>query len=145
LYQIYRDAGLIIQNEFGRQVMYEPEYTPPHEPIFVTDSFCTIPEMASAIERVITSLPRTETKPTAKVRTVISLEDMMTKLRRRIETQMSTRFSELRAREKDHTTVIVSFLAILELFKQGNIIITQAKRFDDIELELESPITPRYY
>jgi len=70
---------------------------------------------------------------------------MMEKLKRRIEQQLQTKFSDIRATETDHKNVIISFLAILELFKQGNIIITQTKRFDDINLELRKSETPRYY
>ncbi len=144
-YQIYRDAGLHLQNDFGKQIMYEPEYVPPRDPIFSPDTFCNTTELQAALHRVITSLPKFETKPTATVRPTISLEDMMEKLKRRIEQQMRTKFSEIRARETDHKNVIVGFLAILELFKQGNIIITQSKRFEDIHMELDRPHTPRYY
>jgi chromatin segregation and condensation protein Rec8/ScpA/Scc1 (kleisin family) len=41
--------------------------------------------------------------------------------------------------------VIVGFLAILELVKQGNILVRQAGKFDDIEIEMEEGSTPRYY
>ena len=50
-----------------------------------------------------------------------------------------------RAEATEHKTVIVGFLAILELFKQGNVLVTQAGRFHDIEIELEQGSTPRYY
>lgn len=145
LFQIYRDAGLLLQSSFGKQVMYEPEYVPPRDAIFAPDALCTSTELQAAMYRVIAALPKFETKPTAKVRPTISLEEMMEKLKRRIEQQMQTKFSEICARETDHKNVIVSFLAILELFKQGNILITQAGRFDDIHLELDRPKTPRYY
>lgn len=58
---------------------------------------------------------------------------------------MHTRFSDIRATETEHKNVIVGFLAILELFKQGNLIITQTTRFEDITLERERADTPKYY
>ena len=70
---------------------------------------------------------------------------MINKLQIRIEKQMFTKFSDIRASEPEHKNVIVGFLAILELFKQGNVIITQSGRFDDIHMELEKANTPRYY
>lgn len=144
-YQLYRDAALELQTRFGTQNAYEPEYTPPREPIFKTDNYCTVNELKEAMYRVLTNLPKNEPKPTAKVRPTISLEDMMTKLQSRIERQMQTRFSDIRASETEHKNVIVGFLAILELFKQGNILITQNSRFSDIHLELERAKTPKYY
>lgn len=144
-YQLYRDAALPIQALFGTQNMYEPEYTPPREPFFSPDEFCSTAALEEAMYRVLTSLPKNEKKPTVRVKPTISLEDMMLKLQKRIEKQIKTSFSEIRAREPEHKTIIVGFLAILELFKQGNIIVTQNGKFEDIHLELKQTDTPRYY
>ncbi|MCA9358134.1 segregation/condensation protein A [Candidatus Kaiserbacteria bacterium] len=144
-YQIYRDVGLTLQSRFGHQKSYEPEFTPPRNPLFAPDHYSSLTELEAAMYRVLSALPKTESKPVAKVRPTISLEEMMDKLQRRIENQMRTKFSEIRAGETEHKNVIVSFLAVLELFKQGNMIITQNNRFDDIEIELDRASTPRYY
>lgn len=144
-YQLFRDIAVQIQTRFGKQSMYEPEYTPPREPTFTVDKYCATHELQEAMHRVLINLPRSISTPTAKVKPTISLEDMMSKLQKRIENQMKTRFSDIRATETEHKNVIVGFLAILELFKQGNLIITQTKRFDDIHLELERTSTPKYY
>ena len=98
------------------------------------------------MHRVLTELPQPEApKPKVQVKPTISLEEMMLRLQRRIETQLQTKFSELRAGETEHKNVIVGFLAILELCKQGTVLVRQAVRFDDIEIELEKQGTPRYY
>lgn len=145
LYQIYRDIAQSIQTEFGSRMMYEPEYTPPRDPLFHPDEFCTISALTEAMERAITNLPKPVVKQSAKVRPTISLEQMMDSLRTRIERQMKTSFFEMRNGETEHKNVIVGFLAILELFKQGNLIITQVDRFYDIEIELDQAAIPRYY
>lgn len=144
-YQVYRDAGAILQTRFGKTNAYEPEFTPPRDPLFAPDQFCGVDELSAALSRVLSALPKAEIKQTAKVRPTISLEEMMEKLRRRIETQILTKFSEIRASETEHKNVIVGFLALLELFKQGNMIITQTHRFDDIKIESDRTSTPRYY
>ncbi|MEK7638850.1 MAG: ScpA family protein [Patescibacteria group bacterium] len=145
LYQLYREVALDLKSQFGRSLQYEPEYVPPRNPIFLPDRFCAESELLAAMERVLINLPRTEKLATAKVRPAITLEEMMEKLQRRIEQQIKTRFSEIRAKEPGRKNVIVGFLAILELFKQGTVLITQIKRFDDIEIELERSHTPKYY
>ena len=145
LYQIYRDIAQSLQNEFGSKMMYEPEYTPPRNPVFLPDNFCTIPALIEAMERAITNLPKPVVKQTAKVKPMISLEEMMTGLRKRIERQMKTSFFEMKRNEPERKHLIVGFLAILELFKQGNLIVTQVERFYDIEIELDRAATPRYY
>jgi segregation and condensation protein A len=145
LYQIYRDIAQSLQNEFGSKMMHEPEYTPPRNPVFLPDDFCSTAALAEAMERAITNLPKPVIRQVAKVRPTISLEDMMANLRKRIERQIKTSFFEMKGRESERKNVIVGFLAILELFKQGNLIITQIDRFYDIEIELDKAATPRYY
>jgi chromatin segregation and condensation protein Rec8/ScpA/Scc1 (kleisin family) len=113
--------------------------------VFLPDDFCTIPALIEAMERAITNLPKPVVKQTAKVKPMISLEEMMTNLSKRIERQIKTSFFEMRGNEPERKNVIVGFLAILELFKQGNLIITQIDRFYDIEIELDKAATPRYY
>lgn len=144
-YQVYRDIAMVLQTRFGTSNSYEPEYQPPKEPVFMPDEHCQTSVLTEAMRSVLTQLPKDEPKPAARVRPTVSLESMITKLQNRIEQRMRTRFSELRSTETEHKNVIVGFLAILELFKQGNIIITQEGRFTDIELELERQQTPRYY
>jgi segregation and condensation protein A len=144
-YQIYRNASLSLQEIFGKKSMYQPEFAPPRDPLFIPDTFCSTNELEEAMHRILTSLPKTEHKPTAKLRPTISLEDMMQKLQSRIESQMRTRFSEITAVETERKNVIVSFLAVLELFKQGNLIITQEVNYDDIYIEMDKTNTPKYY
>lgn len=146
LYQIFRDASHDIYANFGNHMLYEPEYTPPRQPLFMPDDLCSLEALGDSLERVITNLPvEAPKKQLAKVRQVISLEEMMQSLQRRIERHVRTSFFEMRREAPEHKTVIVGFLAILELFKQGNVLITQVTRFEDIEIELEKGDTPRYY
>jgi segregation and condensation protein A len=144
-YQVYRDISLQLQARFGKTTSYTPEFTPPNEPVFMPDTHCSISALQDAMQEVLTALPKVEVKPVAKLKPTVSLENMMDKLRKRIETQVLTKFSDIRAREPEHKNVIVGFLAILEIFKQGNIIITQANRFEDIHMELDKQGIPKYY
>lgn len=146
LYQIYRQVATILKEDFGKQQMYEPEFVPPRATVFLPDSYCNSEALASAMEGVIVGLPKEQpTKQIAKVRPVISLEEMMNNLRVRIEKQLHTSFFDINRQEPERKVVIVGFLAILELFKQGNVIITQVEKFEDIKMELDRGVTPKYY
>ncbi len=145
LYQIIRDAALPLQTQFGAHTLYAPQFTPPSVTVFVPDTFCTLHSLHEAILQVITELPTKEEPKKATVKVIISLEEMMTRLESRIRANIKTKFSDLHAGEVERKVVIVSFLALLELFKQGNLLINQAERFSDIEIELEQQTVPRYY
>jgi len=143
--QLYKDAAVPVVQQFDQTVLHEAQYAPPREPLFVTDRYCQIPELQLALGRVLDALPK-EKAPQVKatVRPTISLEDMMSNLQRRVERQFTLRFSELRRTEPEHKNVIVGFLAILELFKQGDVLVLQETRFADIHIEKEKATVPSY-
>lgn len=144
-YQIYRDAGMSLASVWGKSRLYAPKFVAPRQAVFVPDTWCTLGELHDAMQRVLQNLPKKEIKPKVQVKQTITLEEMMMSLKRRIESQIKTKFSDIRAEATEHKMVIVGFLAILELFKQGNVLVTQLGRYEDIEIELEQGGAPRYY
>lgn len=144
-YQIYRDAGMYLSSIFGQNVLYSPKFVAPKEALFIPDDFCTPEALQEAMWSVLQNLPKKEIKPKVQVKQTISLEEMMVNLQKRIQTQIKTKFSQIRAEAPEHKTVIVGFLAILELFKQGDVLVTQLGRFEDIEIELEKGGAPKYF
>ena len=144
-YQIIRDSALVLQELFGKQVAYGSQFTPPAVAVFVPDEYCTLGNLRDAMEEALTDLPKKESPTKAQIKVIISLEEMMAKLEDRISHNLLVRFSELHAGETERKVVIVGFLAILELFKQGNLLLRQPERFSDIEIEREQGQTPSYY
>lgn len=144
-YAIIRQGAEVILRDFGKQIAAGRGYAPDTEPLFVTDSFTTVEALRLAMGEVLQNLPRKEVKPRVQVRKVISLEEMIDKLEQRIRREMKLRFSDLMGEEKEKPNLIVGFLAVLESVKQGSIMVAQAGRFADIEIEIERTSTPRYY
>ncbi len=144
-YKIIRDVAMPLQTMFGKSILYAPQFHKPSVQIFVPDHLCSISALHGAIIDTLANLPKKEEPKQANIKATISLEEMMTRLENRIRQNLHTRFSELHAGEVEKRVVIVSFLAILELFKQGNLIVTQVERFSDIDIELDRGETPRYY
>lgn len=144
-YQIYRTVAEGLAAQFGQSSMYAPQFQPPKEAIFAPDEYCNLSALRAAMEGVLNDLPKKEEKAKAQVKATISLEDMMIRLQNRITQNLQVRFSELHQGETERKVVIVGFLAILELFKQGNLLVTQTKHYADIEIELDRGQTPSYY
>ena len=144
-YAIFRQGAETVMQEFGTNVAHEKQYVPDKNPLFVTDKFTTVNSLQAAIGDVLVNLPRKEVKPKVRVKKVISLDEMINRLETRIRNEMKLRFSELMEDETEKPTMIVGFLAVLESVKQGSIMVAQAGRFADIEIEVENTSTPRYY
>lgn len=144
-YQIFRNAAVGLQQQFGTNRLYAAQFHPPKDPLFVVDSYCQTAELHATMLSILNDLPQKPKTDQATIKVVISLEDMMHRLEQRIRQQLKVRFSDLHAGETEKKVIIVGFLAVLELFKQGNLIVHQGGRFDDIEIELETADTPQYY
>ena len=145
LYQLFRDIAVTIQKDFGVRVMYERSFIPTRDPIFLPDAFTTLPILTNAIKSIISTLAVKPFKAEARVQKVISLEEMITTLEDRILKQVKMRFSDLIKNDPDHKTKIVSFLAVLELVKQGFVSVRQEGRFDEIHIEKDGVSIPRYH
>jgi len=145
LYTIFRRQGRILQDQFGSAIMYVPHLDVRSEPIFSPHKGITIRSIRQAIQGVLRALPQRELVPKVVVDKVVSLEETIVKLVERLTKNLSLSFKEFAGTSKDEKIqVIISFLAMLELVKQGVLAVTQDKLFSDIQMETTNLSTPRY-
>lgn len=103
-------------------------------PVFSPSKKMTLEDFRQWIGDVLKSFPKKEMIPQVFIKKVISLEETIEALLERIKTGMEVTlsgFSGERGRE-NRVHVIISFLAILELLKQGIISVKQDSHFSDI-------------
>lgn len=142
--KIYRAAAAVLEKSWlSTPSAAHVGQTP--EPVFAPDSATAAAPLKEAIERVLMLFPKPQALRTAVVKTVISLEEMIVRLTERIGSQLRMSFKEFSGQGKAaKDDIIVSFLALLELIKQGIIKAEQEGAFGDIALESESVSTPTY-
>lgn len=143
VYQEIKRLSLGIKEKFGRELLFAPEPRP-REPIFSPDQTLTVANLLAGIRDVLNSLPKQESLPKAVVAKVISLEEMIDNLTERVNNSLRMSFKEFNRGSANRTHVIVSFLAMLEMVRQGIIRVTQEKLTDDIMMETDKVVTPRY-
>ena len=148
LYAKVKELANGLKNIFGKQIIFEK--TPNKNPIIVfsPDSKTDTDNLLLALERVIESLPKKEVIPKVVVRKVISLEEMIERLAERISRASKINFKEFhntkgRMTYEKKVSIIIGFLAMLELVKRGAIRVTQEGR-GEIEMENEAVGTPMY-
>ena len=145
IYQRIKDASVHIQKMFGKEMLFAPEQSRVREPVFSPHASMTLLSLAQAIKDALKALPKKESIPTAVVKKVISLEEMIDTLTQRITSGLRMKFSEFSSTHKEErVNVIVSFLAMLELVKQGIIHVSQENTFGDIHMETKEIGVPRY-
>lgn len=144
-YQRIKEASRNISDRFGTTMLFArntPKYA---EPVFSPDKETSKEGLGAAIRRVLANLPQKEIIPETIVRKVVSLEEMINSLAKRIQASLKMSFSEFaKIGRTDRVNVAVSFLAMLELVKQGVIDVVQDGHFADIKMESRDPGVPRY-
>ena len=78
-------------------------------------------------------MPKKEKVESTKIKKVIKLEEIINNLSERIQSSFRLSFNEFSNKSKaEKVNVIVSFLALLELVKQGIVLAKQDNHFEDI-------------
>jgi segregation and condensation protein A len=144
IYERMRELSGRIKPMFGKNILFARGERK-LDPVFSPDEEMTVPNLFAAAMRVLQNLPKKEFLPKVIVDKVISLEEMIGNLTKRVSDNLKMSFREFSGAGKaQRVHIIVSFLAMLELVKQGVINVTQERHFDDISMETESVGVPKY-
>jgi len=109
--------------------------------------------LAEALARVLSAREAVEALPTASVKPLVTIEEMMNQLSARVQSAMTLSFKEFAPFDsaqgkwspEQRVDVIVSFLALLELMKQGIVAAEQRDTHGDIRIShTAASATPRY-
>lgn len=143
LYEKMRDAARELGKIFGRSVLL-PAGEKEAEPIFAPSKDMTLDALASALSSALAALEKVEELPETRVKTTITIEEMMDSLLKRVQSALTISFKDFSGGVGGKVEVIVSFLALLELFKQGSIDAAQHANFGDIRITNTSTSVPHY-
>jgi segregation and condensation protein A len=147
LYQIIRDAAHGLPDALRTPYLYEVS-APEPEPLFLPDMSVTAQSLRTAAQTLMEGFPQLTHMPQVQVRKIISLEEMIQNMATRVSSAFRTTFREFTKSSKGADEqevrhhVIVSFLALLELVKQG--ILKATQEGEDISMESDSVSTPSY-
>lgn len=101
--------------------------------------------LAAALARLIAAREEVRSLPTARVKPLITIEEMMDRLAKRVQSALTLSFKEFSKNSKERIEVIISFLALLELVKRGAVAAEQHEMHGDIRIKHAAPASiPRY-
>ncbi len=146
LFQLIKEAARGLGRGLDGAPLW-PQTPLPPDVLFVPDKKATPGELMAAARRLIDEFPAAAALPKVAVEKAISLEEMIDRLAHRVSAAMQLSFREFSGHGKPGAAkrdIVVSFLALLELVKQGIIRATQNEPFSDITLEGSSVSTPSY-
>jgi len=146
IYKFIRDVSGAIKNIYGKNPMFARESFANLDALFgVKPANLSLENVLEAARSVISFFPEEESLPQVKIGRIIKLEEKISELAQRIQDNIRTCFSDFSDRNKYgksqeelndmKTEIIVSFLALLELVKQGIAIADQENAFGDINVK----------
>jgi len=136
IYQLFVEASKEVHTRwvapFRGYTRVEPPRIPEHIPL---PANLTITSWNTAIKKLLDRLKPPKPLPQTKIDKTVSLKETMHRLKKILEIEERARFSDIIGKHASKTERIISFLAILEMVKQREILITQEHVFTDIHIE----------
>ncbi len=143
-YEKVREAARELARLYGKRVMVRAGWRPP-EVVFAPSNDLSTSALAEAYVRVLAARETVEELPEARVKSLVTIEEMMDRLAKRVQSSLSLSFKDFAGSAKEKVEVIVSFLALLELVKQGAVGVEQFDTHGDIRIShTASAAVPRY-
>jgi segregation and condensation protein A len=147
IYKLIKGTEPFVQEKFGKNIaFYRQESKKNSTIVFSANEQISKENLFNNILKVIQNLPKTEIKPKAIIQKIISLEEMISKLIDRVQTNLSMSFKDFSNFGKaEKVNIVIGFLAMLELVKQGAIEVEQQTKFGDIKMQTKNLNMPKYY
>ncbi len=144
LFELYSNLSLHIKNNFGKRIIFAPQERKHTNVVFLPDNQISKESMMTFASELLNKMPVKSIHPEVEIKKVISIEEMIDKLKDRIEKSLSMNFREFSGvgnavSREEKVTVIVGFLAMLELVREGILHVIQDNNFEDIQIEKHIP------
>ncbi len=145
LHQYYKHKAALLKRMFGASILFSQVPKKQTTIVFAPDKKTNLASLKEAIVNVILNMPQPKVVAHTTVRKVMSLEEAIVSLTDRIGRHLKLNFKEFAGVGKqEKVAVVVHFLAMLELVKQGVIQVHQERPFHDIQMESSIVGVPRY-
>ena len=135
LYELFNKLGFHVKENFGKEIIFAPLERKNDVLVFLPDNQITKESMMAFARDALGRMPKKVTLQEVEVKKVISIEEMIDKLTDRIKNAMQMNFTEFAGKSvtrEEKVFVIVGFLAMLELIRNGILDAVQNDHSSDI-------------
>jgi segregation and condensation protein A len=140
LYSLLQKSGVNIRKVFGNKILHSrvrANFKKVDDPIFIPSSQITIPAFQSIAILTIATFSKVEKIAKVAVEQLLRIEDVIEKLIARVSdasTTLTNFANTVGGKDNNKTALIVSFLALLELIKNGVINAEQGEGQSEISI-----------
>ena len=135
-YQFFKELSLHLKelNRQNKHLFGREAYTG-MSAVFFPPEGLKIGDFKKIMDEILEAVPKIEQLPEETLGKMISIEDKMAEIQERLNKMLALTFDELKNSAEGKIEIIISFLAMLELVKQGWLILDQQKLFGGISLK----------
>lgn len=144
IYQRIQELSVQIKGRFGSTILFPPNKVVKKQVGFAPSEDTTLSNIVTSLTSLLHTLPKVKVVPQTVVKKVISIEEMIDALSARITKNLKMSFRDFAGTREEKVEMIVGFLAMLELVKQGSIRVEQSADFEDIQMESQEVSVPSY-
>lgn len=108
----------------GERMFSRPAFAE-ERPSFIPPSALSLDDLKRALDGVFARIPKIEELPRTRVERVVSLEETIAAIEARMQGALQMTFQQMTGAVQAKIDIIMNFLALLELFKQGKIDVWQ--------------------
>lgn len=138
VYKKVRQASQYIKNIFGRKVSFPHSFFAEMPKIFLPPANLDCSMLKEKIKELLLALPPPEVVlPQKTVGRAVTIEEKINELKERIQKSLKMSFDDFKSSSK--VEIIIGFLAMLELIKQGLVLAEQKENFGNIHISRYSP------
>ncbi len=132
-----KNASSILKEHFGKNILKKKIFKNKTEIKFRPNENISLKNILTSLDNLVKKSPFKEEIPEKKVQKQLPLKLVIEQIQNKIKRFLKINFSEL-ILSPDKKDISVSFLAILELFKNEQINITQQELFGEITVEYKN-------
>ena len=146
VFQVVKDISLIVKGRYGKNILYRRPFVRVKKKIFNPGTTTTQPILLDQIIFALANVPKELKLPETKVKKTINIEEILITLLTRVQKEASFRFSDfaragteaMSSAREIKTFMVVTFLAVLEMVKNGTLGASQDSEFGDITIESQT-------
>jgi segregation and condensation protein A len=148
MFERVRSYASLIESLYGQQIHYEGQKEKSEEltaPLFSPEERFSQEFFLERLQRVRANLPTRDELQHISIKQTVRLEDVLSELSQRIKKYVALSFRDFaKLGEASRGDVVVHFIALLELVKQGFLEARQTEMNGDIELRHKEITVPNY-
>ncbi len=136
IYRLFKNASQFIKENFTQQQMFAREFLVNQSPIFYPPENCTPQMLYNSFVKIWQEFSSLGETTIEKIKKVIKIEEKIKNILKILTERTSSEFNQL-VSVKEKIEAIVTFLAVLQMFKEQLIIIDQQENFGEIKITIK--------